>query len=63
MTEKTTTATFGREEVPIDEKGLSIANNTAARINYLREQRIKEAELRSDLDGLTSKCRKKAGYK
>ena len=51
------------DEVPIDEKGLCIANNTAARINYLREQRIKEAELRSDLDGLTSKCRKKAGYK
>ena len=51
------------DEVPIDEKGLCIANNTATRINYLREQRIKEAELRSDLDGLTSKCRKKAGYK
>ena len=51
------------DKVPIDEKGLCIANNTAARLNYLREQRIKEAELRSDLDGFTSKCQKKAGYK
>ena len=32
-------------------------------INNARLQRIKEAELSSDLDGLTSKCRKKAGYK
>ena len=39
------------------------ASKEAARINNARLQRIKEAELRSDLDGFTSKCRKKAGYK
>ena len=43
-------------------KGYCGASKESARLNYLRAQRIKEAELRSDLDGFTSKCRKKAGY-
>ena len=47
----------------IDERGLCKSQNESNRINNARLQRLKEAELRSDLDGFTSKCRKKAGYK
>ena len=56
------------DEIPnthpyIDERGLCKSRNERNRLNNARLKRLKEAELRSDLDGFTSKCRKKAGYK